>query len=169
MGIFGHFFANFGKKGQTLAISEFSWHQPYVFPEEDHKFSFYSEKYENLKQRLGEICQHGPTFLVYGQIMVVFGQKRSNFEFSSKNENRQILSFLDVQLHARKQNNLQRRFGCRTRKNALTRVNLQVPFGSLQDFRGIKKNPPGVNHETSRDQGENHTTRPLVHMTLQKQ
>ena len=38
-----------GRNGQILGISEFSQHQHYVvFPEEDHKFSVYSEKYENL-------------------------------------------------------------------------------------------------------------------------
>ena len=36
------------KKSQILAISEFSQHQHYVFPEEDHKLCFYNKKYENL-------------------------------------------------------------------------------------------------------------------------
>ena len=35
------------KKGQILAVSEYSWYQDCVFPKEDHLFSFYSEKYEN--------------------------------------------------------------------------------------------------------------------------
>jgi hypothetical protein len=46
---------------------------------------------------------------IFGQkwpILAVFGQKRANFEFSTKNENRHILSFLDVLLHARTQKNL---------------------------------------------------------------
>ena len=33
-------------------------------------------------------------------ILAVFGQKSTNFKFSSKNEKHCILSFLDVQLHA---------------------------------------------------------------------
>ena len=46
--------------------------------------------------------------------MAVFGRKRANFEFWQKNENRHILSFLDVQLHAKNQKKKMRGFGCRT-------------------------------------------------------
>ena len=48
MGIFGQNGKVLAKMGTIFAISEFSWHQHYAFKEEDHKLSFYSEKYENL-------------------------------------------------------------------------------------------------------------------------
>ena len=51
---------------------------------------------------------------IFGQkwpILTVFGQKRANFEFSSKNRNRHFLSFLNIQLHARRKKKSQRGLG----------------------------------------------------------
>ena len=46
-----------------------------------------------------------------GQILTIFGQKVTNFEFSTKNEKWRILGILDVQLHEKKSETSQQCWG----------------------------------------------------------
>ena len=69
-----------------------------------------------------------------------FWPKKGQFIIFAKNENRQILSFLEVQLHAGKQINLYRGFGCRTGTHGRTHGSEFIgSFRKSQDLRGTKK------------------------------
>ena len=55
-----------------------------------------------------------------GQILTIFGQKVTNFEFSTKNEKWRILGILDIQLHEKNQINPMNEFSDLERKEERT-------------------------------------------------
>ena len=94
------------KNDKILTISEFSRHIEYDFLKEHHKTCFHIKNYENLQRRFEDIGQKDQKMAILaknGQILTIFGQKVTNFEFSTKNEKWRILGILDVQLHEKNQ------------------------------------------------------------------
>ena len=66
----------------------------------------------------------------FGQFWTIFGQKRGNFEFSTKKRNGQFFIFIKPRLHEKNQKNLMRQF-----ENMSKQVRLaMVPRLTLQMF-----------------------------------
>jgi len=54
-----------------------------------------------------------------GQILVVFGQKRANFEFSTKKQNGHFFTFIKPRPHEKNQKNLMRQFENMSKKTLI--------------------------------------------------